>query len=69
MIEKDKVLIFGGNQNGIEYSPSNKVIQIDFSDNHSPKIEELGTMNFARSNGNATILPNGEVFLNGGTCI
>ena len=66
MIEKDKVLIFGGKQNGIEYSPSNKVIQIDFSNSNSPKIEELGATKFARSNGNATILPNGEVFLNGG---
>ena len=66
MIEKDQVIFFGGKQTGDEYSPSNKVFKIDFSDTSFPKIEELGTMSHARSNGNATILPTGEVFLNGG---
>jgi hypothetical protein len=66
MIEKDKVFVFGGKQSGDQYSPSNKVIRIDFSDSGSPKIEELGAMHYARSDGNATILPNGKVFLNGG---
>ena len=66
MIEKDKVLIFGGKQVGDAYAPSNKVFEIDFSDSKKPKISELKSMSYARSNGNATILPNGEVFLNGG---
>ena len=66
MIEKDKVILFGGKQPGDEYSPSNQVIQIDFSDTSFPIIEELGSMSYARSDGNATILPTGEVFLNGG---
>ena len=66
MIEKDKVLVFGGRQQGEEYSPSNKVFLIDFSDSFKPQIKELKSMNFARSNGNATIMPDGNIFLNGG---
>ena len=66
MIEKDKVLVFGGKQQGEEYSPSNKVFLIDFSDSFKPQIKELKSMNFARSNGNATIMPDGNIFLNGG---
>ncbi len=66
MIEKDKVLVFGGKQNGKEYSPSNKVFLIDFSDSFKPLIKELKSMNFARSNGNATIMPDGNIFINGG---
>jgi len=66
MIEKDKVLVFGGRQEGEEYSPSNKVFLIDFSNSFNPEIKELKSMNFARSNGNATIMPDGNIFLNGG---
>ena len=66
MIEKDKILVFGGKQKGEEYSPSNKVFLIDFSDSFKPQIKELKSMNFARSNGNATIMPDGNIFLNGG---
>ena len=66
MIEKDKVLVFGGKQAGDEYSPSNKVFLIDFSDSFNPKISEWRSMNSARSNGNATIMPNGNIFINGG---
>jgi len=66
MIERDQVLVFGGKQNGHEYSPSNRVVRIDFSDSNAPKLEELGNMRHPRSDGNATILPTGEVFLNGG---
>ncbi len=66
MIEKDKILVFGGKQAGDEYSPSNKVFEIDFSNSFKPKIKELESMNFARSNGDATILPDGNIFLNGG---
>ena len=39
MIEKDKVLVFGGKQNGEEYSPSNKVFLIDFSDSLIHKLK------------------------------
>ena len=46
MIEKDKVLVFGGKQIEDEYSPSNKVFLIDFSNSFNPKIEELKSMNF-----------------------
>ena len=66
MIEKDKILVFGGRQQGEEYSPSNKVFLIDFSDSFKPQIKELKSMNFARSDGNATIMPDGNIFLNGG---
>ncbi len=66
MIDKDKILVFGGNQSGEEYSPSNKVFQIDFSNSFKPEIKELNSMNFARANGNATILPDGNIFINGG---
>ena len=66
MIEKDKVLVFGGKQKGDEYSPSNKVFLVDFSDSFNPQINELKSMNFARSDGNATIMPDGNIFLNGG---
>jgi hypothetical protein len=66
MIEKDKILVFGGRQYGDEYSPSNKVFSIDFSNSFKPKIKEINAMNFARSQGDATILPNGSIFLNGG---
>ena len=66
MLEKDKILVFGGKQEGVEYSPSNKVFLIDFSNSFNPKIKELKSMSFARSNGNATIMPDGNIFLNGG---
>lgn len=66
MIEMDKLLVFGGHQKGKDYSPSNKVLLIDFSDSYNPVISELKSMNYARSNGNATIMPDGNIFLNGG---
>ena len=66
MIDKDKVLVFGGKQVGEEYSPSNKVFLIDFTNSFKPKITELKSMNYARSDGNATIMPDGNIFINGG---
>jgi hypothetical protein len=39
---------------------------IDFKNSFNPEIKELKSMNFARSNGNATIMPDGNIFLNGG---
>ena len=67
MVDKDKVLVFGGRQHQLEYSSSNKVYSIDFSDSFNPKINELKSMNYARSNANATILPDGNIFINGGS--
>ena len=67
MIEKDKVLVFGGQQQGEGYSPSNKVFMIDFSDSFKPQIKELKSMNFARRDANATIMPDGNIFINGGS--
>jgi len=66
MIDKDKVLVFGGKQKEKEYSSSNKVFLIDFSNSFKPIIEELKSMNFARADGDATILPDGNIFINGG---
>ena len=66
MIDIDKILVFGGKQVGDEYSPSNKVFMVDFSNSFKPIITELNSMKSARSNLNATILPDGKIFLNGG---
>ena len=66
MIDQDKVIIFGGLQEGAAYSPSNKVHLIDFSDSFKPVVTEINSMYFSRSYGDSTILPNGKVFLNGG---
>ena len=67
MVEKDTVYIFGGKQVENEYSSSNKVYKIDFSNTSYPVYKELASTAFPRANGDATILPNGEIFLNGGT--
>jgi len=69
MIEKDKVLIIGGKQKGEEFMSSNEVVQIDLSDPFKPKISNLKSMNYPRSNGNAIILPNGKIFSVGGTAL
>ena len=66
MIEKDKLLVIGGKQEGEEYAPSNKIFLIDIEDSFNPKITELKSMNYARSNANSTIMPDGNIFINGG---
>ncbi len=66
MIGKDLVYLFGGKQLGEEYTSSNKVYRLDFTNSSSPKITELANMSFPRSNANSVILPNGEIFINGG---
>ncbi len=66
MMGKDEVYIFGGKQYSKEYTSSNQVYKIDFSNSYSPKIEQLKGMSYPRSNANATILPTGEIFINGG---
>ncbi len=67
MIGKDIVYLFGGKQTGDEYSASNKVMKIDFSDSRKPKIFKANNMQMPRFNANATILPNGKIFINGGS--
>ena len=67
MVGKDKVYLFGGKQVGESYSSSNKVYLIDFSDSTYPNYKELDSTYYPRANADATILPNGEIFLNGGT--
>ena len=66
MIDKDKIIQLGGQQKGGEYSPSNRVYEIDFAVSKNPKIKNLRSMNHVRNNANATILPDGKVFVNGG---
>ena len=66
MIGKDQVFVFGGKQAGDEYTSSNQVYNIDFSESKNPKLNKMKSMRYPRSNSNATILPNGEVFINGG---
>lgn len=67
MIGKDIVYLFGGKQYGEEYSGSNKVIKIDFTNSKKPKIYEANNMLMPRINANATILPDGNIFINGGS--
>ena len=66
MIGKDQLYSFGGWQEDPGYAPSNHVNRIDFSDIDNPTAETVGYMNSPRSDGNAVILPTGEVFINGG---
>ena len=67
MIDKDIVFSVGGKQTGDEYASSNKAYAIDFADTKKPIIKNLKGMSFPRSNANATMLPNGEIFVNGGS--
>ena len=67
MIDKDKLLVFGGKQREKGYSSSNHVYLINFENSFKPKITKLKSMLYPRSDGNATILPDGNVFINGGT--
>ena len=66
MHDKDIVYVFGGKQSGDEYAPSNKVLKIDFSESSKPVISKSKSMLRPRANGDATILPTGEIFINGG---
>lgn len=66
MIDKDKVVILGGIQDGDNFSASNKVKLVDFSNIEDIKISNLKSMNYARQNSNTTLLPTGELFVNGG---
>ena len=67
MIDKDKILFIGGQQNGEGYSASNQTILIDISDSFNPKIIKKESMHYPRAFADATILPTGDVFVNGGT--
>lgn len=67
MIGKDIVYLFGGKQVGEEYAPTNNVLKIDFSESRKPKIYKSKEMIMPRQLSNATILPDGKIFINGGT--
>jgi hypothetical protein len=69
MIAKDKILFIGGQQKGDGYAASNEAIIIDISDSFNPKIEKRESMHYPRANADATILPTGDVFVNGGTAV
>ncbi len=69
MIAKDKILFIGGQQKGIEYAASNGAILIDISDSFNPKIIKKESMHYPRAFADATILPTGDVFVNGGTAV
>ncbi len=69
MIAKDKILMIGGQQKGDGYSASNGAIIIDISDSFNPKIIKKESMNYPRAFADATILPTGDVFVNGGTAV
>ncbi len=69
MIAKDKILMIGGQQKGNGYSASNGAIIIDISDSFNPKIIKKESMNYPRAFADATILPTGDVFVNGGTAV
>jgi len=69
MIAKDKILFIGGQQNGGGYAASNKTIVIDISDSFNPKIIKKESMHYPRAFADATILPTGNVFVNGGTAV
>jgi hypothetical protein len=66
MIDEDKLITFGGKQRGKQYSSSNHVNLIDISNTLKPEITPLKSMNYPRADADATILPNGEVLINGG---
>ena len=69
MIAKDKILFIGGQQKGAEYAASNGTILIDISDSFNPKIIKKESMHYPRAFADATILPTGDVFVNGGTAV
>ena len=69
MIAKDKILMIGGQQKGEGYSASNSTIVIDISDSFNPKIIKKESMSYPRAFADATILPTGDVFVNGGTAV
>ena len=69
MIAKDQILFIGGQQKGGAYAASNGAILIDISDSFNPKIIKKESMNYPRAYADATILPTGDVFVNGGTAL
>ena len=69
MIAKDQILFIGGQQKGVGYAASNGTILIDISDSFNPKIIKKESMHYPRAFADATILPTGDVFVNGGTAV
>ena len=66
MIDKDLVMVFGGKQSGAEYSPSNKVLKIDFSESSNPKISKSKKYVGSQEQMLMQLFCNGEIFINGG---
>ena len=64
---QDKIYMMGGTQ--LDYVASNHLNRIDISDTFNPKIKRLSPMHSPRSYGNSLILPNGNIFVNGGQYI
>ena len=69
MIARDKILFIGGQQKEGGYAASNSTIIIDISDSFNPKIIKKESMHYPRAFADATILPTGDVFVNGGTAV
>lgn len=60
----DEIYMMGGLQ--YKYMPSNKLVKINIADSNKPVIHNLESMSNLRSFGNSVILPNGNIFVNGG---
>lgn len=60
----DEIYMMGGHQ--FKYMPSNKMIKININNSDNPQLTYLEPMSFLRSFGNSTIMPNGNIFVNGG---
>ena len=60
----DEIYMLGGLQ--FNYMPSNKMVKINIDNSNNPKLTYLEPMSFLRSFGNSTVMPNGNIFVNGG---
>ena len=60
----DEIYMLGGLQ--YNYMPSNKMVKINIDNSDNPKLTYLEPMSFLRSFGNSTVMPNGNIFVNGG---
>ena len=69
MYAPGKILVMGGSGedcNAVQYVPTNTALVIDLNQ-PSPTWRDVGTMAFARRQLNATLLPDGNVLVTGGT--
>ena len=67
MLRDNEIVTLGGIENG--HLPSNHVYSIDINNPKNPILKRLSNMHFPRSNQNATIFPNGDLFVNGGNML